>query len=279
MKDTRREAPMNPPPPLPPTIRSLLAVAHGASACLDTAEPGAPCIGGAPTTRTSVRMPLYAEPVEDVDILFEVDHSCSMSESQANLSRSFGALVEALTSPPVDPMTSQPRNTPVRGLHLGVISSDLGTPGSEIPSCASSDGGDDGLLNAIRNGAALRSHYPWTTAPPGRRPMRCTVDPNQFPSFLRFDRMASDPSVFRDEFICNAYLSVGGCGQEQQLEATYRALVVHNPRCRCGVPPSLRGSVPASSLRACQAGMACVPVAGEAYPAALQGSYCVRAGL
>ncbi len=74
-----------------------------------------------------------------------------------------------------------------------------------MPSCSNTDQGDDGLLNPIRNGLAIRNYQPWTTAPPGRRPARCTNDPNQFPSFLRFDRMTSEAAVFREEFACNAY--------------------------------------------------------------------------
>jgi len=80
----------------------------------------------------------------------------------------------------------------------------------------------------------MRQHQPWTTAPPGLRPARCTSDPNQFPSFLRFDREASNAETFREDFICNAYLSAGGCDLTQPLESAYRALVIHDAREREG---------------------------------------------
>ena len=195
---------------------------------------GGTCVGGAPTLRSGIRIPVTNDAVDNVDILFEVDNSSTMSENQANLARNFGLLIDQLVNPPVDPTTMRPRYPPVRSLHVGVISSDLGTPGSVVPSCANTDQGDDGLLNPIRNGAALRQHYPWTTAPPGRRPARCTMDPNQFPSFLSFDAMTSSAELFREEFICNAYLSIAGCGLEQQLESMYRALIIHNPRAQAG---------------------------------------------
>jgi hypothetical protein len=115
-----------------------------------------------------------------------------------------------------------------------VVSSDLGTPGSTVPSCANSDVGDDGLLNPIRNGQALRTHEPWTTLAPGERPARCGMDPNQYPSFLTFTADATDAVAFAEDFVCNAFLSTGGCGLEQQLESVYRALVVHDPRDRPG---------------------------------------------
>ncbi|MFO0606141.1 MAG: hypothetical protein U0324_23405 [Polyangiales bacterium] len=187
-----------------------------------------------PTTQTAVRLPINVTGIDNVDILFEIDNSGSMANNQETLARNFGTLVDRLVNPPTDPQTMRPLYPPVKSLHLGVISSDLGTPGSVVPSCANTDLGDDGLLNPIRNGAAMRTHQPWQSAPPGRRPARCTNDPNQFPSFLSFDRGTSNAETFREEFICNAYLSSTGCGLEQQLESMYRALVVHNPRAAAG---------------------------------------------
>ncbi len=168
--------------------------------------------------------------VENVDLLFEIDNSTSMSQNQAALSRTFASLIEQLVNPPINPATGRPDHVPVKSLHVGVISSDLGTPGSVVPSCANSDVGDDGMLNPIRNGLAMRTHEPWTTAPVGVRPTRCAFDRDQYPSFLSFSANMTDAAVFRDDLVCNAYLSTGGCGLEQQLEAAYRALVIHNAR-------------------------------------------------
>ncbi|MDB4928701.1 MAG: putative lipoprotein [Myxococcaceae bacterium] len=160
-----------------------------------------------------------------VDLLFEIDNSNSMRANQAALARAFPALLDGLTNPPAGAAA-------VTSLHVGVISSDLGTPGSQVPSCANSEVGDDGLLNPIRYGQAIRSHQPWTTLPTGTRPSRCRAeDRNQYPSFLAFD---AGSATARDDFTCNALLSIGGCGLEQQLEAAYRALVSHDPRERTG---------------------------------------------
>ncbi len=149
-----------------------------------------------------------------------------MRDNQVNLARNFNALISQLANPPINPATMRRDHAPVRSLHVGVISSDLGTPGSVVPSCANSDVGDDGLLNPIRHGPAIRSHQPWTTAAPGLRPMRCENRPDQYPSFLEFDADTTEASVFTEDFVCNALLSVGGCGLEQQLESAYRALVI-----------------------------------------------------
>ena len=73
--------------------------------------------------------------------------------------------------------------------------------------------------------------------------------------------------------LCTAYRydevsDVGGRERANRVHCT----------CRCGVPPSLRGVVPASELCACPAGSVCVPgIAGPQYPVELQGSYCIRA--
>ncbi|MFO0648850.1 MAG: hypothetical protein U0326_21595 [Polyangiales bacterium] len=166
-------------------------------------------------------------PTGALDLLFVIDNSNSMAENQATVAAQFGSLLDGL-------IRADATSTPLRDVHIGVVSADLGTPGVVVPSCANSDTGDDGLLNPIRNGFALRAHQPWTTAPDGRRPARCTMDPTQYPSFLSYTSATSDTAAFREDFVCNAYLSIGGCGLEQQLESAYRALVIRNPREQVG---------------------------------------------
>jgi hypothetical protein len=190
----------------------------------------------APETRlqSGVQLPVVNNAVDSVDILFEIDNSNSMRDNQAAARAAGGgahlaARVAARPNPRRPPVAP-----PVRSLHVGVVSSDLGTPGVVVPSCANSDSGDDGLLNPIRNGQAIRTHQPWTTAPPGIRPMRCMNNPQQYPNFLTFDAMSTNAAEFREDFVCNAFLSTGGCGLEQPLESAYRALVVRNPRAQPG---------------------------------------------
>ncbi len=215
----------------PPTASRLIALI--ACACASSACSEPPCAGGAPTLRRSF-YPVQTDGIESVDLLFAIDNSNSMTANQSALTRSFGALVEALTNPPavLDPATgvARPRYAPVKSLHVGVVSSDLGTPGNVVAGCLESDTGDDGLLNPIRNGASMRRHQPWTSSPPAVRPARCTNDPNQYPGFLSFATIVNDASAFAEDFACVAQLSSAGCGLEQQLESVYRALVIHNPR-------------------------------------------------
>jgi hypothetical protein len=205
-----------------------------------------------------------------VDMLLVVDNSGSMFEVQTLLLLKFESLLQSLqvplcgsrSNPNAQPhacdasnMDDVPLNRPLRDLHLGVVSTDLGTPGAMVPGCDDSSRGDHGLLNPIRNGFALQAHLPWAprrpnavTAPPGFRPPACNNDPNQFPSFIKFCSNTADAScdsgtpnastrsqtVFSDWFKCNAGIFVNGCGLEQPLESAWRALHFHDATSRPG---------------------------------------------
>jgi hypothetical protein len=155
-----------------------------------------------------------------VDLLLVIDNSTNMETNQQIFARALPALLDGLRRPDV--------GGAVRSLQVAVVSTDLGTPGASVPSCVNSDLGDDGLLNPIRNGASMRAHQPWNTLRPGVRPPRCEPRPDQFPSFLVFDANTSDAAAFSEDIVCNAVLSWGGCGLEQQLESAYRAVRVHD---------------------------------------------------
>ncbi len=190
-------------------------------------------------------------PVTDqVDFLLMVDNSNSMQQNQAQIMAQLGALIAGLTNPPcvsrtnttphacsaTDP-TDRPLFPAVRDMHVGVISSDLGTAGIVVNGCANPSGGDEGLLNPIHFGPALAMHRPTpgspTAAPAGFRPPEC-MDPAQFPAFISFRSGTTSPATFDRDFRCNAGLYVNGCGLEQPLEAVRRALIEHDARERAG---------------------------------------------
>ncbi len=178
-----------------------------------------------------------------LDVLLVVDNSNSMRENQTNLLAQFQTMLATLTSPPcVSPANTtphtcdpaDPEDTPqytgFGSIHVGVVSTDLGTPGSSVPGCANSDLGDDGRLNPIRYGQAMSHHEPWNGAPPTfGRPADCT-DPNQFPAFISYTSGTTNVGQFTHDFQCNAGLFVNGCALESPLEAAYRALIVHDAR-------------------------------------------------
>src|SRR5262249_49184865 len=113
---------------------------------------------------------------------------------------------------------------PVADLHVGVISSDLGSNRqSALQNCSSPDG-DDGLFNPLARGMSEAGH------PPSANPQSASLrtgcgDPSGMPPLLSLDSMSTDAAQFADQFRCSAILGPGGCGLEQQLESVYRALV------------------------------------------------------
>ena len=143
-----------------------------------------------------------------VDLLLVVDNSNSMSEEQASLAEQLPTLVERLVDPPDMDRDGSPDWAAVTDLQVGVVTTDMGTGGFTVPTCATSDFGDDGVL-------LERSSAPGcpATAPP----------------FLRFTPAGSDPRAFAEQVGCVARAGTGGCGFEQPLEAALKAVAPSAP--------------------------------------------------
>ncbi|MEZ4403356.1 MAG: VWA domain-containing protein [Kofleriaceae bacterium] len=133
----------------------------------------------------------------DLDLLFVIDNSGSMSEEQTSLRANFPAFINVL-------------NTIEGGLpniRIGVISTNVGTGGVNIGGCstATKPQGDDGLL--LTNGC------PGLTA--------------AFIEDIGLDngnRQRNYSGQLADVFGCMANLGTSGCGFEQPLESIFRAL-------------------------------------------------------
>jgi hypothetical protein len=94
-------------------------------------------------------------------------------------------------------------------LHVGVVSTDMGTSGFPVATCSNPDGGDGGCLRNVPS------------------PAVAGCDPS-YPSFL--SRTATDDAAYpvgelADDFACLATLGTAGCGFEQPLDAAHRALL------------------------------------------------------
>jgi hypothetical protein len=141
-----------------------------------------------------------------VDVLFVIDNSGSMAEEQLSLAEQFPRMVRALTSGDVDGDGTQ--DFPAAAdLHLGVVTTDMGTGGYTLPTCAEPMFGDDGILR--------------TSGDPTDATCMAT-----YPPFLEFDPAMGDMvETAAADFACVARAGTGGCGFEQQLEAGLKALV------------------------------------------------------
>ena len=170
------------------------------------------CPGGAFTAPVSLPQPTK------IDILVVVDNSFSMAEEQDNLTKSFPLFVSDLLDPPIDPVTGLPVRPPVTDLHLGVVSSDMGTGGYSVETCSDPIDGDDGVL--------LHEPHP---ALPGCDPA--------YPDYLQYESPTpDDDDIYKlcRDFECIATLGIDGCGFEQQLKAAARALIDHRDGANAG---------------------------------------------
>ena len=140
-------------------------------------------------------------PVEvnrDVDILFQIDNSGSMGDEQTSLTNNFGRFIQVL------------ENTEggLPNVHLGVISTNVGTAGYSISGCGGS--GDNGRL--LNQGRVLGC------APPNG----IYISDVQTPGTL--ERTKNYSGTLAETFACIAKLGTDGCGFEQHFESLKRAL-------------------------------------------------------
>jgi hypothetical protein len=145
--------------------------------------------------------------VDEVDLLFMIDNSSSMTEEQDLLAAQLPILAQVLAAGELELENGEKRTfTPVRSLHLGVISSDMGLSGANTILKACEDArGDDGKL--LTNG--LRG---------------CQLTTNAGGNHLSFTKGETDVATLGDEFACISTLGIAGCGLEQQLEAMLKAV-------------------------------------------------------
>jgi hypothetical protein len=149
--------------------------------------------------------PVVLEPVglsitRELDVLFVVDDSASMMQEQTALASGFGRFTEALKD----------QDGQLPGLHLGVVSSNVGTgpAGGGGDACAGQ--GDDGALLVPETCAALTD---------GSRFIR------DLPA-AGGEREVNYTGTLAEQFGCMAQLGVHGCGFEQHFESMRRALGV-----------------------------------------------------
>ena len=164
--------------------------------------PTSPCAGYRQTKVLRVG-------VEDkIDIVFVVDNSASMADEQTRLREQFPNMLRTLTTGQRVPRDPNPF-TPLKDVHVAVVSSDMGLAGVELASAGCrADGGDDGRLQYL-----------------GRDP-GCQVD---YPSFLSYNAVRylgpiTDHEQFARDVLCVGSLGTAGCGYEQLLEAPFKAL-------------------------------------------------------
>ncbi|MDB4956648.1 MAG: hypothetical protein JWO36_4217 [Myxococcales bacterium] len=145
---------------------------------------------------------LKAIPNRELDVLFVIDNSPSMAEEQASLARNFPRMIDVL----------QTLDDGLPDLHIGVITSDMGTSGASGTAPAAPIGNGPGACQSFGDNGRL------------------------VPGAQVTDRFISDVSdghggrtvnysgALRDAFASVALVGDQGCGFEQHLHAMRTAL-------------------------------------------------------
>ena len=189
-------------------MRTLLVPLVVLCACnLDSRLPvrGGDAGGDAPTSGDASDAPFVPD-TRDLDILFVIDDSPSMTDKQLNLTAHFAEFINVLASGAGG----------LPNLHIGVVSTDLGTkgaadasPGPAIGQIGNGGCSGNGKAGNLQLGLATTSDVDTTFISDidagGTRVRNYTGD-----LATVFGKMAT--------------LGSGGCGFEQQLEAMKRAL-------------------------------------------------------
>jgi hypothetical protein len=147
-----------------------------------------------------------AVPKHDVDVLFVIDDSAAVLHLQSNMKAAFPAFIEELA-----------RRGPLPNLHIGVVSSDLGTRGTEDTQPGPSIGSGPGSCSGFGKDGVLQTNG--NTLVNGR----FISDAQNSDGTRATNYTGSLSSAF------SALVSLGssGCGFEQPLEAMRRALDGH----------------------------------------------------
>jgi hypothetical protein len=145
-----------------------------------------------------------------VDILFVIDDSPSMLDKQTNLKANFPNFINVL-------------NTIQGGLpdvHIGVVTSDLGTSGADGMNAPSIGGSAQGGCSGTGKGGALQTYG--TTLVTGK------YISDAPPTVMGGMRMTNYTGPLAAAFSAIASAGANGCGFEQHIEAAKRALQPSN---------------------------------------------------
>ncbi|WP_394837915.1 hypothetical protein LVJ94_13470 [Pendulispora rubella] len=208
------------------------------AACAACSASSSPDDGGGNTTQDYA---IRTQAIDKVDLLLAVDNSFSMGDKEAILADAIPDLLARLLTPrcvndegaptgaSADAMGKcvggKPEFAPIHDLHVGIVSSSLGTFADICPRTEPENDDRGHLLARVARGqpAALSkpsnflTWLPETQENQGKRPV---------------DGATTEPSVEKlTQDLSNLVRGVGnhGCGFEAQLESMYRFLVQPDP--------------------------------------------------
>jgi hypothetical protein len=146
-----------------------------------------------------------------VDVLIVMQNSMTMSHFQRYVAGAYPVLIGGLLDP-----TSGHR--PMRSLHMGVISTDMGVGGYPVERCPEPVDGDDGEMQNSPN-------------------VYMTECETSYPRYLSYESETPDGEMIdslQRAIECIATLGTSGCRYPQPLKATPRALIDHRDGVNAG---------------------------------------------
>ncbi len=226
-----------------------------------------PVVSNNPVTNTTIESSIFNKTIDKIDLLFVIDNSASMGDKQDYLSQAVPDLIARLVTPNcVDPLTgtaygpSDPAGggtcaqgivefPPVHDLHIGVMSTSLGTRLSEQYTSPNGTAGTicDPSSTVQVNGLTLNAHNDdWgellNRAGPKETPLSdaggsfyLNFFPTSNPKNQNKNPSAGAPPIQTPAQLISDFKAliqgVGtyGCGIESQLESWYRFLVQPDP--------------------------------------------------
>jgi hypothetical protein len=226
----------------------LVTLATAGSGCLSRPVGQQP-----PTTKVNFATTVSQQAVDKVDLLFMIDNSASMGDKQTILADAVPDLIGGLLEPncitldtqqPTGqkadpngskenqfgcPAGSEPEFAPVTDMHIGIVSSSLGSFGGDI--CPNEGRYNDRahLLAAGPQGdvpkAKPSNFLAWFPA------NKANEDPKRHPPPANATTSIRGSADSLEESFKNLVVGVGqsGCGLEAQLESMYRFLIQPDP--------------------------------------------------
>jgi len=208
----------------------------GLQGCLDRpVVPIEPTPGGVKVTKIRVTR------VDKVDLLLVVDNSLSMADKQSELGRRMPQLIKALTNPDKDPITKKYKTTPVADLHVGVLSSSLGSHGTSAcdPSVTNKQNNDHGKLMPRDGEVPSDPKGGWTVSTDDQKEPDVAACPSGVVAASAltwaFDPLKSPGTTFVGEAGSSSMQAAvacvvssvqdKGCGYEETWESAYHFLI------------------------------------------------------
>lgn len=181
-----------------------------------------------PCTVSGVVENVSVNGIDKVDLLFVVDNSESMCEEQISLARELPNLVRALSSGDLNPDDDVTEDfPPVASLNVSVVTTDMGAGNFNLSSGCETEPvvGDDGVFRTMPISASDAQEQIDSENLTACEDLPDLVAGCQasYPNISTFSA-GDDTAAFSDQVQCLTVRGLRGCGFEQQLDATLKAL-------------------------------------------------------